>query len=197
VSEYAAFINAMRAGRKMRERMFDTIEQRHAHDLRNGDDGKTFYEDLLSAIRDSGDAQAAQEFESRFLPLLDPDKPSREAEIDAGKEITTEDRRESRRRGGWGWVSAVCVAAVALGALLLGLNGLRMQTADRSNVAASSIPAAHATASSDMMNEAVPELAAKAAIPADDATQLESPETMTSPAQVPATEQELNPNPER
>ena len=67
----------------MRERMFDTIEQRHAHDLRNGDDGKTFYEDLLSAIRDSGDAQAAQEFESRFLPLLDPDKPSREAEIDA------------------------------------------------------------------------------------------------------------------
>ena len=193
MSEYAAFINAMRAGRRMRERMFDTIEQRHAHDLRNGDDGKTFYEDLLSAIRDSGDAQATQEFESRFLPLLDPDKPSREAEIDAGKEITTEDRTESRRRGGWGWVSAVCVAAVALGALLLGLNGLRMQTADRSNVAASSIPAAHATASSDMMNEAVPEPAAKAAIPADDATQLESPETMTSPAQVPATEQELNP----
>jgi hypothetical protein len=68
-----------------------------------------------------------------------------------------------------------------------------MQTADRSNVAASSIPAAHATASSDMMNETVPEPAAKAAIPADDATQLESPETMTSPAQVPATEQELNP----
>jgi hypothetical protein len=193
VSEYAAFINAMRAGRRMRERMFDTIEQRHAHDLRNGDDGKTFYEDLLSAIRDSGDAQAAQEFESQFLPLLDPDKPSREAEIEAGKEITTEDRTESRRRSGWGWVSAVCVAAVALGALLLGLNGLRMQTADRSNVAASSIPAAHATASSDMMNEAVPEPAAKAAIPADDATQLESPETMTSPAQVPATEQELNP----
>ena len=193
MSEYAAFINAMRAGRRMRERMFDTIEQRHAHDLRNGDDGKTFYEDLLSAIRDSGDAQATQEFESRFLPLLDPDKPSREAEIEAGKEITTEDRTESRRRGGWGWVSAVCVAAVALGALLLGLNGLRMQTADRSNVAASSIPAAHATASSDMMNEAVPEPAAKAAIPADDATQLESPETMTSPAQVPATEQELNP----
>ena len=48
-----------------------------------------------------------------------------------------------------------------------------------------------------MMNEAVPEPAAKAAIPADDATQLESPETMTNPAQVPATEQELNPNPER
>jgi hypothetical protein len=131
------------------------------------------------------------------LPLLDPDKPSREAEIGAGEEITTEDRTESRGRGGWGWVSAVCVAAVALGALLLGLNGLRMQTADRSNVAASSIPAAHATASSDMMNEAVPEPAAKAAIPADDATQLESPETMTNPAQVPATEQELNPNPER
>jgi len=44
-----------------------------------------------------------------------------------------------------------------------------------------------------MMNEAVPGPGAEAPIPADDATQLASPETMTSPAQVPATEQELNP----
>ena len=192
MSEYVAFISAMRAGRKMRERMFDTIEQRHAHDFCNGDDGKRFYDDLLSAVRDCGDTQAAQEFESRFFPLLDPDKPSNEAELGAGEEIAAEDRTESRRRGGWGWVSAACVAALALGALLLGFNGLRMKTADQSSIATSSIPAAHATAS-DMMNEAVPEPAAEAPIPPDDATQLASPETMTSPAQVPATEQELNP----
>jgi cell division septation protein DedD len=193
VSEYTAFISAMRAGRKMRERMFDTIEQRHAHDLRNGEDGKRFYEDLLSAVRDCGDTQAAQEFECRFLPLLNADNPSRNAEIGPHDEITKQDRAGSQRHGGWGWVSAAGVAAIALGALLLlGFNG-SMKTADRSNITESSVSAAHATVSSDTMNAAAPGPSADAPIHADDATELASPETMTSPAQAPATEQELNP----
>jgi hypothetical protein len=194
VSEYAAFINAVRAGRKMRERMFDTLEERHAHDLRSGDDGKRLYEDLLSAVRDSGDPQAAEEFECRFFPFVDPDNPSREAEMGPGEEITKEDGAEVRRRGGgWSWVSAACVAAIALGALLLGFNGLRMKTGDQSTLAGSSVPAAHATVPSDTVNEAAPEAAAEAPIPSEGEAETETSGTVTPAAGVPAAEPELNP----
>ena len=194
MSEYAAFINAIRAGRKMRERMFDTLEQRHAHDLRSGDDGKRLYEDLLSAVRDSGDPQAAEEFECRFFPFVDPDNPSRGAEMGAGEEIAKEDGAELRRRGGgWGWVSAACVAAVALGAVLVGFNGLRTKTEDRSTLAGSSIPAAHATVPSDTVTESAPEPAVEAPVPAHEAAESPASETMTPAAEVPAAEPELNP----
>jgi hypothetical protein len=174
----------------MRERMFDTLEQRHAHDLRSGDDGKRLYEDLLSAVRDSGDPQAAEEFECRFFPFVDPDL---EAEMGAGEGIAKEDAAELRRRGGWGWVSAACVAAVVLGAVLLGFNGLRMKTEDRSTLAGSSIPAAHATVPSDTVNEAAPEPAVEAPVPAHEAVESAASETMTPAAEVPAAEPELNP----
>jgi hypothetical protein len=177
----------------MRGRMFDTIEQRHAYDFSDGEVGKRFYEDLLSAVRDCGDTQAAEEFESRFSPLLDPDHPRRDAEIGLGEEITKEDRRDPGWRGGWGWVPAVSGAAILLVALFLGFSAMRMKTADRPTLAGSSIPAAHATVSSDTMNDAAPGPAAEAPIAADDATELTAPETITSPEQVPATEQELNP----
>jgi hypothetical protein len=176
----------------MRERMFDTIEQRHAYDFSDSEVGKRLYEELLSAVRDCGDTQAAEEFECRFSPLLDPDHPRRDAEIALGEEITKEDRTDRGWRGGWGWVSAVSGAAVALVALFLGFNAMRMKTADRPTLAGSSIPAAHATVSSDTLNDAVPGPAAEAPIAADDATELAAPETMASPAQVPATEQDLN-----
>ena len=178
----------------MRERMFDTIiEQRHACDLGDGEIGKRLYEELLSAVRDCGDAQAAEEFECRFFPLLDPDHPRGKAGVGPGEEITKEDRTNRRWRGGWGWVSAVSAAAIALVALFLGFNAMRMKTADRPTLAGSSIPAAHATVSSDTINDAVPGPAAETPIATDDATELAAPETMTSPAQVPATEQNLNP----
>jgi len=193
VSGYAAFISAMRAGPKMRERMFDTIEQRHAYDFGDSGVGKRLYEDLLSAVRDCGDTQAAEEFECRFSPLLDPDHPRRDAEIGLGEEITKEDRTDRGWRGSWGWTSAVSAAAIVLVALFLGFNAMRMKTADRPTLAGSSIPAAHATVSSDTINDVVPGPAAETPIAADDATELAAPETMTSPEQVPATEQELNP----
>ena len=194
MSEYAAFIGAMRAGRKMRERMFDTIEQRHAHDLRSGDDGRQLYEGLLSAIRDSGDPEAVEEFESRFFPLVDPDNPSRETDTGPREEVSKEDRAENQRHGSWAWASAACVAAIVLAALL-GFNGLRMKTADRPSLAGSPIPAAHATVSSQPTSETAVGAAAETSIHADDAAELATPEAMTGPAQPPAVE--LEPDPER
>jgi hypothetical protein len=188
VSEYAAFINAMRAGHKMRARMFDTIEQRHTHDFGSGEDGKRLYEALLAAVRDCGDPQAAEEFESRFLPLLNPDRSSREDAIGSDEEKTEEEQTENRWRGGW--LAAACVAAIAFGALLL-VNGLRVKTADRPSIAASSIPAAHATVSPDTINEAAPEREAEAPT-AVDGSELVAPDTMTGTSQAPATEPALN-----
>src|SRR5690242_2448313 len=115
----------MRDGRKMRARMFDTIEQRHAHDFRSGDDGTRLYEGLLSAIRDSGDPEAVKEFERRFFPLVDPENRARE-------ENAKKDRAENGGHVGWAWASAACIAFITLGALLLGLNSLRMKTVERS-----------------------------------------------------------------
>ncbi len=49
-----AFIQALRGGRKMRKRMFDTIEQRHTQGFVSGRMGMGLYEDFLSAVRVSG-----------------------------------------------------------------------------------------------------------------------------------------------
>jgi hypothetical protein len=71
VLEYqSAFVDALRSGRQMRKRIFDTIEERHAHDLRNSRLGPGFYEELLSVVRQAGTAEGIKEFESRFLPCL-------------------------------------------------------------------------------------------------------------------------------
>jgi hypothetical protein len=192
-SEYFAFISTLHAGRQMRKRMFDVIEQRHAHDFGNGKDGKRLYEDLLSAIRNSGITEAVEEFESHFFTFLNRNLSRRGAEIGQREVMTKEDRgAESRRR--WGLVSAVCVAVITLGALLFGINALKMRTGDRSNIAKSTIPAAHATVSSsksDTTNE--PVTAAETPIPADDATELVAPETMANLTPMPAAEQELYP----
>ena len=67
----AEFVNALRSG-KMRERLFDTMEQYCAHDFGNGRLGKGFYEQLLSAVRAAGSQEAIKEFESRFSPFLNP-----------------------------------------------------------------------------------------------------------------------------
>ena len=61
----AEFVNALRSG-KMRERLFDTMEQYYAHDLGNGRAGKGFYEQLLSAVRAAGSPEAIKEFELDF-----------------------------------------------------------------------------------------------------------------------------------
>jgi hypothetical protein len=62
----AEFVNALRGGREMRERLFDTMERCYAHDFGNGRAGKGLYERLLSAVRAAGSPAATAEF--RRLP---------------------------------------------------------------------------------------------------------------------------------
>jgi hypothetical protein len=128
----AEFIDALRDGRKMQKRVFDAIAQRHAHDFANGRAGLKLYEDLLSAVRDSGVSEAAQEFEKRFSPLLMTDQVR-----------TT--GMEGRRGRRWGWISALCLAAVIVGALVFGINVLKMTTAGPPTVTNVSVPVAEAT----------------------------------------------------
>jgi hypothetical protein len=149
----AAFMETLRAGRQMRTRVFDTLEQRHAHDFGNGTAGIKLYEDLLSAVRDAGVPEAAEEFENRFFPLLKPDRPRGEEDFGAP--------RDNRPGGSWGWISALCVAAVMLGALILGSNALRMTTAEPPTVTEAPIPAPTATESAETKIEPAPAAAAE------------------------------------
>jgi cell division septation protein DedD len=137
----AAFTEMLRVGREMRKRMFDTLEQRHADDLGSGKKGVKLYEDLLSAVRDAGVPEAAEEFENRFLPLVKQGQLRAGADFDPPDEMTNpnQDRRT------WDWISALCVAAVIVGALILGLNALKMTIAEAPTVSEPPVPAAKAT----------------------------------------------------
>jgi hypothetical protein len=138
----------------MRKRVFDTLELRHAHDFGNDRAGVKLYEDLLSAVRDAGVPEAAKEFKNRFFPLLNPDPPRSEAGFGTPKEMSNV---EDRRGGSWGWISSLCVAAVILGALILGLSALKTTTAEPPTVTEAPTPAAKATESaSETMTEPAP-----------------------------------------
>jgi hypothetical protein len=65
----ATFANALRSGPEIRKRIFDILEEHHAHDFGHGA-GMELYEELLSALRDSGMREVVKEFETRFSPLL-------------------------------------------------------------------------------------------------------------------------------
>jgi hypothetical protein len=136
VSEYQiAFMEALRGGRRMQQRMFDTIEQRHAHDFGNGRAGLKLYEALLSAVRESGVPEAAMEFEKRFFPLLNRERPRREADADPPEEMSDQDRMPvTANRWGAGsiWISTLCVAAVIFGVLILRFDVLKTTTAGSS-----------------------------------------------------------------
>ena len=120
MSEYQiAFTEALRGGRRMQQRIFDTIEERHARDFGDGRAGLKLYEALLSAVRESGVPEAATEFEKRFFPLLNPERQNREA--DAGP--------PDRRGVGWIWISTLCVAAVIFGVLILRFDILKTSMA--------------------------------------------------------------------
>ena len=150
----AAFMETLRAGRVMRKRVFDTLEQCHAHDFGNGRAGMKLYEEILSAVRDAGVPEAAEEFENRFFPLLKPDRPRGEDDFGTPS--------ENRRGGSWGWISALCVAAVIFGALILGSNALKMTTAEPPTVTEAPIPAVKATeATSETMTEPAPATASE------------------------------------
>ena len=145
----AEFVNALRSG-KMRERLFDTMEQYYAHDFGNGRAGKGFYEQLLSAVRAAGSSEAIKEFETRFSPFLNPHQKHLNAG-DVGHlagitdpEVTTavQDPPRSER----GRASALYLAAF-LGAFIIGLTVIGMSATEQSTMTAATTPRAKAAES--------------------------------------------------
>jgi hypothetical protein len=90
LEDRAVFVNALRSGDEIRGRIFDTIEQHHAHDFGNGKAGIELYEEL--ALRDSGMPEVMKEFERRFSPLLSPSPPHRNAHLGPRKRMTDQDQ---------------------------------------------------------------------------------------------------------
>ena len=113
----AVFVNALRSGGEIRRRIFDTIEQHHAHEFGNGRAGIELYEELLSALRDSGMPEVMKEFERRFFPLLSPSQPHNKADdLGLREEMTNQDQAVTtpvhhRPRRDWGRRSILYVAA--------------------------------------------------------------------------------------
>ena len=155
----AAFMETLRAGRVMRKRVFDTLEQCHARDFGNGRAGMRLYEDLLSAVRDAGVPEAAEEFENRFFPLLNPNRTRSDAGFGTPEETSNQNRMtaaEDRRGGSWGWISSLCVAAVILGVLILGTNALKMTPTEPPAVTEAPIPVEATEPTSETMTESAP-----------------------------------------
>jgi hypothetical protein len=116
VSEYREdFVQALRNGKKLRTCMFSVLEQRHATDFANGPTGVRYYNELFEAVRAAEVPEALEEFQTRFLPMLDPDGTrARAAQLPT--EATPQTGREAR------WMVAACSAAVLLAGAILGLN---------------------------------------------------------------------------
>jgi len=144
----AVFVNALRRGGcEIRKRIFDVIKQHHANDFGNGRESVELYEELLSALRDSGMAEAMKKFERRFSPLLNPDPPPlRNAELGPRGESVDQDvatARQDRRRLDWGRMAMLYVVAF-VGTFIVVVSVLRMTATEQPTVTAVSIPSAKA-----------------------------------------------------
>ena len=117
-----AFIQTLRAGPQVRERIFDTLEERCGQHLANDQAGRDLYDVLYSAVHDAAVPEAVKEFENRFLPLLKRTRSSLEAESGRA-ELTDQDRTatDNNRVGGWGWSGVLCAGVVVIGGLAVGL----------------------------------------------------------------------------
>ena len=193
VEHQVAFIQALRSGHKMRKRMFDTIEQRHKHDFVRSRRGMGLYEDLLSAVRVSGVPEAVEEFESRFLPLLDSDQTRGDADVGAQEEMaqhgTTE--MQSRRWAGRVGISALCLAAFVT-ALIVGVRVVSITAAEQPGSQELTITAAKpAEPASETMSEAAQAVAVRTSVPAMDVTEPAS-ETIAEPVPAISAEQKLS-----
>lgn len=193
VEHQGAFIQALRSGHKMRKRMFDTIEQRHKHDFVSSRMGMGLYEDLLSAVRVSGVPEAVEEFESRFLPLLESDQTRGDADVGAQDEMaqhgTTE--MQNRRWAGRIGISALCLAAFAT-ALIVGVRVIGMSAAEQPSSRELAITAAKPTEpASETMSEGAQAVEVRASVPDMDVPE---PASETTAEPVPAISVEQKPS---
>ena len=193
VEHQVAFIQALRSGHKMRKRMFDTIEQRHKNDFVRSRRGMGLYEDLLSAVRVSGVPEAVEEFESRFLPLLESDQTRGDADVGAQDEMaqhgTTE--MQNRRWAGRIGISALCLAAFAT-ALIVGVRVIGMSAAEQPSSRELAITAAKPTEpASETMSEGAQAVEVRASVPDMDVPE---PASETTAEPVPAISVEQKPS---
>ena len=191
----AAFVDMLRVGRDMRKRMFDTLEERHADDFGSGKAGRKLYDDLLSAVRDTGVPEAVTEFESRFLPLLTRKRQQADAQPGFATDLDLMSGAQARWRAGWVWLWSLAGAVVIAGALFLGYNYLKT-TAERLPSVTEAPPPAAQTAGPASETPAVteapvapagvaepvsePPIATGAPVPAEQTTEPETP-TMSEP----------------
>jgi hypothetical protein len=192
VEHQVAFIQALRSGHKMRKRMFDTIAQRHKNDFVRSRRGMGLYEDLLSAVRVSGVPEAVDEFESRFLPLLDSDQTRGDADVGTQEEMaqhgTTE--MQNRRWAGRVGISALCLAALVT-ALIVGVRVISITAAEQPGSRELTITAAKPTEpASETMSEGEQAVVVRASVPAMDVTEPAS-ETIAEPVPAISVEQKL------
>jgi hypothetical protein len=165
--------------------MFDTIEQRHKNDFVRSRRGMGLYEDLLSAVRVSGVPEAVDEFESRFLPLLDADVGTQEEMAQHG---TTE--MQNRRWAGRVGISALCLAALVT-ALIVGVRVISITAAEQPGSQELTITAAKPTEpASETMSEGEQAVVVRASVPAMDVTEPAS-ETIAEPVPAISVEQKL------
>jgi hypothetical protein len=172
--------------------MFDTIEQRHKNDFVRSRRGMGLYEDLLSAVRVSGVPEAVDEFESRFLPLLDSDQTRGDADVGTQEEMaqhgTTE--MQNRRWAGRVGISALCLAALVT-ALIVGVRVISITAAEQPGSRELTITAAKPTEpASETMGEGEQAVAVRASVPAMDVTEPAS-ETIAEPVPAISVEQKL------
>jgi hypothetical protein len=187
------FVAALRAGPKMRKHMFDAIEQKATHDFWKGKVGIGVYEDLLSAVRDSGVPEAVKEFENRFIPLVKSAQTRSDADIPPGEEMTNQHgttRMQDRRLRGWAGIYALCLAAF-VAAAVFGFKVVR-KTAAEPPVFEATITAVHSTEpASETMNEPAQAVAVEATISDTNVTEPVS-ETTTDPIPEISLEQKLS-----
>jgi hypothetical protein len=131
-----SFIQAVREGN--RNRIFLMREQRHAADFANGPAGVKHYANLLEAVRSADVPEAVEEFQRRFLPLLDPDGTRSRAAASSSDATTG-----IRLGGGWSW--AALVAATLLAGAIFGFNTVRSPSASTPALMVAPAPKATAT----------------------------------------------------
>ena len=86
------------------------------------------YEELLSALRDSGMPVVVKEFETRFSPLLNPGSPRDIADLGPREEVSEQHGTaavQNRKRRNWGGISVQYMAAFFL-AFIIAFSPFRM-----------------------------------------------------------------------